>query len=63
MTEIQTRPELLRALREAASSPQTPEEIFKQRVSFIMGMLNDDSTVTRAMVTQVLAEQEGKTPA
>lgn len=60
MTDIQTRPELLQALRDAASSPLTADEVYRQRVSFIMGMLKDDSTVTRAKVTQVLAEQEGK---
>lgn len=40
--------------------PQTAEEIEKQRVSFIMGMLKEDSTVTRAKVSQVLAAQQGR---
>lgn len=60
VTEVKTKPSLLQALREAAMMPQTAEEIEKQRVSFIMGMLKDDSTVTRAQVRQVLAAQEGR---
>lgn len=62
MAELQTRPDLIRALELAATRPQTAEEIFKQRVSFIMGMLKDNSTVSRARVTEVLAEQQGKPP-
>lgn len=60
MTELKTRPKLLDALRVAASSSQTADEVQKQRISFIMGMLDKDSNVTRAKVTQVLAAQEGK---
>ena len=60
VTDLMTKPALLEALKKAATTPQTPEEIHKQRVSFIMGMLKEDSTVTRAKVSQVLAAQEGR---
>jgi hypothetical protein len=38
----------------------TADELRKQRVSFILGTLKDDSAVTRAQINSVLAEQEGK---
>ncbi len=60
LTDIKTKPALLEALKLAASMQQTAEEIQKQRVSFIMGMLRDSSTVTRAKVSQVLADQQGR---
>jgi hypothetical protein len=34
--------------------------VYRQRVSFIMGMLKDSSTVTREKISKVLAAQEGK---
>lgn len=60
MTDLQTKPSLLRRLEAAASRRQTPDEVHRQRVSFIMGMLKDSSTVTRDKVSKVLAAQEGK---
>lgn len=60
MTEVKTKPALLEALRVAAATQQTADEIQKQRVSFIIGMLKDDSTVSRAKVSEVLAAQEGR---
>jgi hypothetical protein len=60
MTELRTRESLLSALKLAASRRPTAEELQKQRISFIMGSINDKSTVTRARISEVLAAQEGK---
>jgi len=60
MTDIKTDEKLLRSLRAAATRTLTPDELYKQRVSFIMGSLSDSSTVTRAQVTKALADNEGR---
>ena len=60
MTRLHTAASLLRALKDASSRPLSADELRKQRVSFIMGSLKDSSTVTRARVREILAEQEGK---
>jgi len=60
MTELQTKPALLAALKKAAARPLTEREARQQRVSFILGMVSDKSNVTREKVEQVLAKQEGK---
>ena len=41
MTNVKTSPSLLEALRKAANGEPTAEEIFRQRVSFIMGTLKE----------------------
>ncbi|PWI55243.1 hypothetical protein B5K03_04905 [Rhizobium phaseoli] len=60
MTDLKTDEVLLKNLRTAASRKLTAEELYKQRVSFIMGSLSDSSTVTRAQVTKALADIEGR---
>lgn len=56
---MRTNETLLRALRNAASSRLTADELHEQRVSFIMGSLKRTSGVTRAQVESVLEEREG----
>jgi hypothetical protein len=60
MSELKTKPSLLDALHKASTQAPTAEELQRQRVSFIMGVLPHNSGVTRAHVEDVLAEQEGK---
>ena len=60
MTSLHTDDALLRKLKAAASRSLSAEELRNQRISFIMGTLKDSSPVTRAKVTEVLAEREGK---
>ncbi|AVH40555.1 hypothetical protein G6M70_14085 [Agrobacterium tumefaciens] len=60
MTDLKTKESLLKSLRAAADRKLTAEELYKQRVSFIMGSLSDSSTVTRAQVTKALADIEGR---
>jgi hypothetical protein len=59
MTDLKTNESTLQAIQRAILNPLSPEDIRKQRVSFIMGSLNTDSHVTRAQVQNILAEQEG----
>ena len=59
MTELRTRPELLRALKHASRHPLSANELKKQRVSFVMGGLSEKSGVTRSRVKAALEEQEG----
>jgi len=59
MTHLKTSETLLRALRDASKYVPTADELQKQRVSFIMGSLKEESNVTRSRVQEVLDEQEG----
>ena len=47
-------PHVLKALRDAAGRQMTPEERHKQRVSFIMGTMSRDSTITREEVKRII---------
>jgi hypothetical protein len=58
MTNLRTKESTLQALEKASRRAPTPEEIKKQRISFIMGSLNKDSHVTKAQIQQMLAKQE-----
>lgn len=50
---------LLEALHKAVTRRLTPEEVFEQRVSFVFGSIDSDSSITREQVKQVISEQEG----
>lgn len=60
MTDLKTSESLLKALRSSATRVPTAAELEKQRVSFVMGSLGQNSTATRAQVEEMLAKQEGK---
>jgi hypothetical protein len=59
MIELKTKESTLKALKKAAGRRLTPEEIHKQRISFIMGSLDAKSSITREKVEKLLAEQRG----
>lgn len=59
MTDLKTDPALVRRLEEAARQHLTADEIRRQKVSFIMSTLDDDSTITRAQVVACLDAMEG----
>ena len=62
MTKLETvkgDPQVLEALKKAAARQMTAEERRQQKVSFIMGTMGDDSTITREKVEKILAEQDG----
>jgi len=60
MTELKTQQSLLDALKKAAQRPMNADELHRQRVSFIMGSLDVDSTITREDVEEILARHEGR---
>lgn len=60
MPEIKTNRALMDALHRAARKQLTAEEIRKQRISFILGSLSDDSTITKEQVENVLKKLEGR---
>lgn len=60
MSGIKTDAKLLKTLKSAANRKLTEDELYKQRISFIMGSLSDSSTLTRAQVTKALADFEGR---
>jgi len=60
MSEPKTDARLLQRMKQAARSQLTAEQIDEQRVSFIMSALSEKNTATRAKVTQILAQHEGR---
>lgn len=60
MTRFTTNPELLKALTEAAGRKMTPEEVREQRISFVMGMIDEKSDVSRADVAKIIDDRDGK---
>ena len=60
MTELRTTATLLDALRRATRRALTEDELRKQRVSFIMGSINDSTSVARTRVEEILDVQEGR---
>jgi Ca2+-binding EF-hand superfamily protein len=59
MTQLKTKESTLKALEKAAHRPLTSDEIQQQRVSFVMGSLDADNSITREKVEKLLAEQRG----
>jgi hypothetical protein len=59
MTELKTKESTLKALEKAAQRQLTPDEIQQQRISFVIGSLDAESSITREKVEKLLAEQQG----
>lgn len=59
MTGYKTDPELLARLEKAAKAQLSAKTLRKQKVSFIMGSLGEESTITRERVEEVLDKLEG----
>lgn len=59
-SNLKTKETLLRTLRRAGAKKLSAEELQKQRVSFVIGSLSAESSVTRAQVKEVLANFEGR---
>lgn len=60
MTCSKSRSELISAIQKTARTSPSANELNAQRISFIMGSLKKESTVTRDQIQRVLEEQEGK---
>ncbi len=52
--------EIEELLRKCDKRPLTPQEIQAQRLSFVMGMLPYDTTMTRLQVQDILDREYGK---
>lgn len=50
---------VIAAMHKAATRNLSADEVSRQRVSFVMGMLMSDSDATRARVQKTLATQDG----
>jgi hypothetical protein len=59
-TDLKTDPGLLERLAMAASRSITRSELHEQRISFIIGNLPKDSTITRDQIVSVLNRVEGE---
>jgi hypothetical protein len=59
MDNIRTDARLISRLRAAAGRKLTKEELRAQRISYIYGLLKDDSKVTRDRIKKVLDERDG----
>jgi hypothetical protein len=57
MTELKTEAKLLDKLKKSATHIMTNDEKHKQKVSFILGSVDEKSGVTRERVEEVLAGQ------
>lgn len=60
LTDLHTNEALLLKLKASAAKTLTAEDILKQRISYVMGTLKDDSPVTRSKVKAVLSLQTGE---
>ena len=50
---------VLDALKKAANQSMTPEERHQQKVSFIVGTMGGDSSISREEVQKILEKQNG----
>ncbi|MEX0971506.1 MAG: hypothetical protein WD046_13795 [Paracoccaceae bacterium] len=60
LQNYETDPNLDRDLRIAAQQKMTAAEIYRQRVSFILGSVSEKSHVTKEDVVRILAKQDGR---
>lgn len=58
MTGLRTNEALLKALQQSSSRALSHERMEQQRLSFVMGSLDDDNDMTREQVEQVLERQD-----
>lgn len=59
MTELLSDPTLLSQLKDAAEAGVTSEQMHKQKVSYILGAVSDQSNITKERVEEVLRGMEG----
>jgi len=60
MTGLKTDPNLLNALKNAAGKKLSASQVRKQKISFILGSLGKDSTITREIVEREVKKNEGE---
>ena len=59
LEKINTEDKLLVKLRRGASVHPSSQELFEQRVSFVLGGIDSESSVTREQVRRVLEKDSG----
>lgn len=57
--DLKTDDALLAKLREAAKHHMSKNEIREQKISYVMGVVSQDSTITRKQVEEILDRAEG----
>lgn len=57
--DLKTDPALLARLTELAGRQMTKDEVKAQRISFVMGMISHESTLTRRQVEELIDKAEG----
>lgn len=62
MTELRTSKTLLQALKKASPRYPLHDQLERQRLSFVMGALDDNNDMTRDEVQSVLEKQDGRAP-
>ena len=60
MTKLHTDKALLDALRKSSSRTPSHEQLEKQRLSFVLGILPEENHMTRDEVQSVIERQEGR---
>ena len=60
MAEYKTNPDLFRALQSAAGVEMTQSEVREQKISFVLGMIDETNDMTRADVAKLIDERDGK---
>lgn len=60
VTSLTTDPELLEQLKRVAGQPMSETEIREQKISFIMGAVQNDGSITRERVEEVIRHKEGR---
>ena len=60
MAQLRTNEALLKALAKSSSREPPADQWEKQRLSFVMGALDDGNDMTREEVQSVLDKQEGR---
>ncbi len=58
MTGLRTSEALLNALQQSSSRALSHERMEQQRLSFVMGSLDDENDMTREQVEQALERQD-----
>ena len=58
--EPKTDPELLERLKNAVRHEMSPDEVRRQRLSFVYGNLPQDTTMTKHQVEAALARLDGE---
>jgi hypothetical protein len=56
---LQVPDDMEEVLREAAKHPLTRDEIREQRISFVMGMMPEGSTLTREEIKELIDNLDG----